>query len=128
MDLLLDTHVLLWSLADDERLGRASTLIRDRRNRVYVSTASAWEIAIKAGLGKLRVPSNVASWLPDQLVLAQFTPLPIALAHALAVESLPRHHADPFDRLLVAQAKQEKLVLVSDDQQLERYDVHVVRC
>src|SRR5712692_2219792 len=125
MDLLLDTNALLWALADDERLGRASSLVGDRRNRSYVSAASAWEIAIKVSLGKLKVPADVASWLPAEIALAQFTPLPITIHHALEVENLPRHHADPFDRLVIAQAIRENLVIVSGDKQLERYDVRV---
>ena len=104
MDLPLDTNALLWALTGDERLGRMS-LVGDRRNQVYVSAASAWEIAIKVGLGKLKVPADVASWLPSQLSLAQFTPMAIRIDHALEVEALLRHHADPIDRILIAQAR-----------------------
>ena len=128
MNLLLDTNALLWALAGDGRLGQAAETIADRRNRVYVSAASAWEIAIKAGLGKLRVPPNVATWLPTELAAAHFTPLPIGIIHAVHVESLPRHHSDPFDRLLIAQALQEKLMIVTGDPQFESYDVRLIRC
>ena len=85
-------------------------------------------MAIKIGLGKLRVPSDLSTWLPTEISVAQFTHLPITLPHALAVERLPRHHADPFDRLLIAQAKVEALTIVTGDSLFERYDVPIVRC
>ena len=128
MDLLLDTNALLWALAGDRRLGRARPIVADPRNAVSVSAASAWEIAIKVGLGKLRVPPDLATWLPAELAALRCTPLPITLDHALAVESLPRHHADPFDRLLIAQATVEGLTIVTGDPQIERYAVQVIRC
>jgi PIN domain nuclease of toxin-antitoxin system len=128
MDLLLDTNALLWALSGNERLGQASETIEDRRNRVFVSAVSAWEIAIKVGLGKLNVPPGVSSWLPSELVSAQFTVLPISLIHALTVETLPNHHADPFDRLLIAQATCETLVIVTGDAHFESYNVQLIRC
>jgi PIN domain nuclease of toxin-antitoxin system len=128
VDLLLDTNALLWALADDPRLGRARAALAEPGNRVYVSAVCAWEMAIKVGLGKLRVPPDLASWLPAELEAADFTPLAIDLRHALAVEYLPRHHADPFDRLLLAQATVEHLTLVTGDAQLERYAVPLLRC
>lgn len=128
MDLLLDTNALLWTLAGDERIGQTVSLIGDRRNRVFVSAASAWEIAIKVGLGKLKVPPHLETWFPAELAGAQLTPLPIAIEHVLEVENLPRHHADPFDRLLIAQARRENLTLITADQQFEHYDVRVIRC
>ncbi len=129
MNLLLDTNALLWWLAGNSRLGRrARAVIAEPGNVVYVSAASAWEIAIKVALGRLMVPHETATWLPPQLVANRFRPLPIMIAHALGVESLPPHHTDPFDRLLVAQAMAEGLTIVTGDEQLERYDVHVIRC
>jgi PIN domain nuclease of toxin-antitoxin system len=128
MRLLLDTSALLWALAGDRRLGKARTAVADRRNRVFVSAASAWEIAIKVGLGKLQVPPDVTSWLPSELAAAQMTPLPIVLDHACAVENLPRHHTDPFDRLLIAQALHEDLMIVTGDAQFSRYGVRVLLC
>ena len=127
MNLLLDTSALLWWLAGSDRpAGRAQAATADPGNRVYVSAASAWEIAIKAGLGKLEVPADLATWLPAELIANRFTPLAIDLRHALEVEHLPWHHSDPFDRLLIAQAAAEGLAIVTGDSQFERYDVQIV--
>jgi len=129
LKLLLDTHVLLWLLAGSERLSdQARGVLADPRNDVFVSAASAWEIAIKVRLGKLDVPPDVRSWLPIELAASRLATLPISLHHALGVEHLPPHHADPFDRILVAQALAEGMVIVSNDHQLDRYEVHLMRC
>lgn len=118
--LLLDTHALLWSLALPERLVEAARqAIREPDNAVFVSAASVWEMAIKASLGKLIIPDN----LDEQLSLNRFTPLPITLAHAQTVEHLPLHHRDPFDRMLIAQAQQEGLTLITRDPLVQQYDV-----
>ena len=128
MNLLLDTHVLLWWLADDSRLGAdARVAITEPRNIPYVSAATAWEIAIKAALGRARIPGNAMRWLPGEIERNHFVELPVTIAHALGVEGLPRHHDDPFDRLLVAQARVEGMTLVTADPQLRRYDVPVLR-
>lgn len=129
MNLLLDTHVLLWALTDDKRLKPAARIaIEDPSAIVYVSAASAWEIAIKAGLGRIRLSGNPAKWLPVELARADFTELPVSMEHAFAVERLPRHHGDPFDRLLVAQAQIEGLALATADRKIGRYDVRILRC
>jgi PIN domain nuclease of toxin-antitoxin system len=121
--LLLDTHVLLWYLADDPALPRrAREAIVDGHNAVFVSAATAWEIGIKKSLGKLRAPDD----LEEQLVSHRFTPLDITCAHGLAVERLPALHRDPFDRMLVAQAQLEKLTIVTRDRNIPRYDVPVL--
>src|SRR5438128_11678927 len=105
MNLLLDTHVFLWFCQDEPALsGSAKTLIEDAANRKLVSLASCWEIAIKAGLGKLKLGEPSGSYLINALSRTGFDLLPISLAHATGVETLPLHHRDPFDRLLVAQA------------------------
>ena len=120
MRLLLDTHVLLWALTDDPRLGtEARDAISDGQNAVFVSAVSAWEITIKGALGKLRVPDD----LPAQLQDARFEGLDVTIEHALAVGNLPEHHRDPFDRLLIAQARVSTLTLVTHDPQVQRYDV-----
>lgn len=120
MQLLLDTHVLLWALAGDERLGdRAIDLIEDGRNVVYVSAASIWEISIKRSLGKLRVPGDVLA----QVDAASFIRLPISFEHADAVAALPDLHPDPFDRMLVAQASADRLVLMTHDPLVLQYDI-----
>ena len=123
MRLLLDTHVLLWSLADDPRLATSvRDLIIDSEVEVFVSAASAWEITIKQGLGKLRAPDDLAA----QLVAARFEALPITVDHAVAVLDLPDHHRDPFDRMLIAQARVEGLTVVTHDPQIGRYEVAVL--
>lgn len=90
-------------------------MIADPRRSVYVSAASARGIAIKVAIGKLAVPPNTAEWLPVELEATRFLPLPINLQHALAVEGLPMHHNDPFDRLLIAQAIVEGLTIITGD-------------
>jgi PIN domain nuclease of toxin-antitoxin system len=121
--LLLDTHILLWWLADEMRIPeRNREVIRDGRNQVFVSAASAWEIAIKRRLGKLRAPAD----LKAQIINARFELLNVTIDHALAVEGLPDHHSDPFDRMLVAQARSENLTMVSEDPKVRLYDLPVL--
>ena len=129
LNLLLDTHVLLWFLADDPHM-RPDTLelIGDPRNDVFVSAASAWEIAIKVKLGKLAVASNIGKWLPEELAANRMKPLTITVAHAAGVEDMPLHHGDPFDRLLIAQARAENLTIVTSDRGFERYEVPLILC
>jgi PIN domain nuclease of toxin-antitoxin system len=117
--LLLDTHILLWWLADDPALSpRARTLISDPRNQVFVSPISLWEIAIKTQIGKLHgdVGGIQVAALADG-----FVPLPFNLDHAAAIAALPMHHRDPFDRALLAQALCEPLYLLTHDQILRAY-------
>jgi PIN domain nuclease of toxin-antitoxin system len=124
--LLLDTHTLLWWIADDERLSpRASALIADGANEVLVSAASAWEIVVKSALGRVEIPAPVDRFLTAQLEANAFVPLPIQMRHALGLAALPGVHRDPFDRILVAQAVAEDLTLVSRDRVLRRYPVAV---
>lgn len=120
MRLLLDTQILIWAFEGGGRLTpEARAAIVDGANTVYASAASAWEIAIKKGLGKLNAPDD----LPEQLVRHRFIPLPVTVEHALAVERLPAHHSDLFDRLLVAQAGLERATLVTRDSMLRRYGI-----
>jgi PIN domain nuclease of toxin-antitoxin system len=122
VSLLLDTHVLLWWLADDPRLGDPMRdAIRDPHTPVAVSAASAWEMVIKAALGKLSVPPG----LPAELEGAGFDELPITVEDGLAAGALPRHHDDPFDRMLVAQARRRGLVLLTEDRTFRSYDVQL---
>jgi PIN domain nuclease of toxin-antitoxin system len=119
--LLLDTHVALWALTDDPRLSRrARALIEDPANDVLVSAASVWEIAIKHALGRGDMPISGDQAL-DWFRQAGYALLPIAPDHAAAVEHLPDHHRDPFDRLLVAQAIAEPLRLLTRDPLVLRY-------
>lgn len=124
MNLLLDTQVILWFFWDDPQLGhRARTVITEARNRKLVSVASCWEIAIKAGLGKLHLGEPAHAFLTRELARNNFELLAISLEHATAVEKLPAHHRDPFDRLLVAQAISERLPIVSADEALDAYEI-----
>lgn len=120
MRLLLDTHVLLWWLSNDPTLGEeADAAIRDGASFVAVSAASAWEISIKRAIGRLEA-------LPDleaQLERHRFSPLPVTVPHALRAGDLPPLHADPFDRMLVAQAELEELTIVTRDEHIPRYGV-----
>ena len=122
MRLLLDTHVVLWQLQGSVRLGaRARQAIADA-NELSFSTVSFAEIGIKAGAGKLTVPSN----LHDHVLDSGVTVLGLAPEHGLAVAGLPLHHRDPFDRLLIAQAQTEGLTIVTADERFPAYDVDVI--
>ena len=126
MRLLLDTHALLWSLADDPRLGaNARALISDPANDVLVSIACLWEIAIKVRLGKLDADLDEI----DSAIDAQgFDRLDIALPHLRALATLPLHHRDPFDHLLIAQAQSEQLIFVTNDRHASLYPIAVAPC
>lgn len=125
--LLLDTHALIWWLGGDARLGaKARTAIRDRKNDVFVSAASAWECAIKVASGKLPQAAPLISSFRDVLEDAGFLNLDIASAHALAAGALPRHHGDPFDRMLIAQALIEDMTLVSNERAFAAYRVPLI--
>jgi PIN domain nuclease of toxin-antitoxin system len=124
---LLDTHVFLWWITDDLRLsGRAREVISDGRNELFFSAASGWEIAIKAGLGRLEIRGDLQRFVAEQLSRNAIQTLPIYLSHALHTSTLPRHHRDPFDRILVSQALLEKMPLLSADPQLARYAIEVL--
>ncbi len=123
MDLLLDTHALLWWLADDPTLSDvAVAVISDESNAVFVSAASAWEISIKAALGKLDVPDDLLGAMGE----SDLAPLPITVEHALLAGVLPPVHSDPFDRMLAAQATIEQLAIVTRDPEISRYGVATV--
>ncbi len=123
MKLLLDTHAALWWLSDDARIGQeAARQLTDDRNQVLLSATVVWEVAIKRSLGKLDAPGDFAATLLD----AGAQPLSVTLDHAAAVESLPWHHSDPFDRLLIAQALAEGAALISDDERLGGYGVQLI--
>lgn len=123
MRLLLDTHVLLWWLSDDPSLGEvARGGIADPTSSVFVSAATVWEISIKQALGKLETPPD----LVRQIELNRFEPLSITVSHAYRAGTLPRHHDDPFDRMLVAQAMMESLTLLTRDLRISRYGVETL--
>lgn len=126
MRLLLDTHALLWSMSDDERLGtEARDLIVDPANDVLVSIVSLWEIVIKTKLGKLEAPLTEVHAALD---VQGFTRLEIALPHLETLAGLPLHHRDPFDHLLIAQAIREGAAFVTNDRNAALYPVEIVRC
>lgn len=124
---LLDTHVWLWMQADPGRL-RDSTreLVEDMANELLLSAASAWEIAIKYRIGKLPLPESPARYVPERMRCSGTTPLPVETVHALRTGELPDHHADPFDRLLIAQAQILRIPIVTVDKRIEAYDVEIV--
>lgn len=124
MRLLLDTHALLWWVADEARLSRrARAAIAVSGNECLVSAATAWELAIKVSLGKLSVDGELSRFLAEQLAVNRFRALPVEVAHAVRVTRLPFHHRDPFDRLLAAQALEEGASVVSADAVFSRYGV-----
>lgn len=119
MRLLLDTHTLIWW--DDDRLPRSVTAAIQAADAVYISAATAWEVAIKSALGKLVARGTVEDTIRDY----GFSTLPISVRHADAVRALPPHHRDPFDRLLIVQAQAEELTIVTRDPVFKLYDVTV---
>ena len=122
MKVLLDTHVWLWWVATPEKLGeRTIAMIADSRNTILLSAASSWEIAIKHRLGKLTLPEPPHSFVPSRMARDGIAALPISHPHALEVSKLPLHHRDPFDRMLIAQARVEGVPLLSADSALEPY-------
>jgi PIN domain nuclease of toxin-antitoxin system len=126
MKLLLDTHAFLWWITDDPKLSeQALDLIGDSRNTLFWSAASSWEVAIKYSLGRLPLPETPEQFLPVELAKNRIESLPIIDAHAFRAGLLPRHHTDPFDRMLVAQAQVESLGLISVDEQLSLYEVDI---
>lgn len=128
MKLLLDTHVLLWSATDPQRLASGvRAALEDGTNDVRVSVVSAWEIAIKQSLGKLELPSPAEQWLPQVLARTGFEVAELGLAAALRVRGLAWHHRDPFDRLIVAHALQEGCTIVTHDDAFAAYGVAVLR-
>lgn len=121
--LLLDTHILLWWLTDDDSLaGQAKESICDGRNEVYVSAATTWEISIKKALGKLDAPEDMETIVEEE----RFLKLPISLYHGQVAGNLPFHHRDPFDRMLIAQAQAEGLTIVTSDQVFLKYGVKML--
>jgi PIN domain nuclease of toxin-antitoxin system len=120
--LLLDTHVFLWWRVNDPRLGENAISAIADADIVFVSAVSAWEAAIKASLGRIELPDTVESGVED----SGFEKLPITFSHAEGTAALPRHHHDPFDRMLIAQAAAEGLTLVTQDRKLEAYGVPIL--
>ncbi|MDM8515916.1 type II toxin-antitoxin system VapC family toxin [Desulfobacterales bacterium HSG16] len=127
MNVLLDTHAFLWWITDDSQLSvTARNIIKNNRNILYWSAASSWEVAIKYALGRLPLPEEPETFLMKELEGNMINSLPIADKDAFHAGQLPRHHNDPFDRMLIAQAQTESLVLLSCDSLFNLYDVDVI--
>lgn len=127
MSILIDTQIFLWLFGFSKLLSsNVKTLLKDKKNTIYFSSASAWEIAIKYGNGKLKLPDAPEIFVPDRLNKANFLWLEINHEHTLAVSSLPLIHKDPFDRLLITQANIENLTLLSSDGIFSNYAVKLI--
>lgn len=127
MNVLLDTHVLVWWLRNSARLGkRAKALIGNDETTIWVSSASIWEISIKAALGRLDIMEQFDEQFSLELERSGFRSLVVKFDHAFAVRTLPLHHHDPFDRMLVAQAQCEDLTLVTADPAIMAYDIRTI--
>jgi len=126
MKALLDTHTFLWAIAEEGKLSRRAQQIYTGSNDLWLSVASVWEILIKVQAGKLPLPDPAGPYLVKKLVQNQIEVLPITLDHVLRVESLPFHHRDPFDRLLIAQGIKEKWPIITADPWFARYPVEVI--
>ncbi len=126
MKILLDTHAFLWWITDAPQLSEtARNIIRNSKNSLYWSSASSWEVAIKYALGRLPLPDKPEIFLPKELEKNRIESLPITDRHAFYAGQLPRHHKDPFDRMIIAQAATESLVLLSCDPLFDLYDTDV---
>ena len=127
MRALLDTHTFLWWVDGDPLLSPiAHEVLGDKTNDIYFSTAASWEIAIKVSVGQLLLAGELQERIADQLQINDFLLLPISLAHTCRVSLLPFHHRDPFDRLLIAQAQLENLVILTRDPLFLEYDVQTL--
>jgi PIN domain nuclease of toxin-antitoxin system len=126
---LLDTNVFLWSNGAPEKLNRrAARVLSSASSEVYLSAASSWEIAIKFALCLLRLPSRPEQFVPDAMRILSLRSLEISHFHSLAAGALPLHHRDPFDRMLIAQARSETMVLLTADTAFMKYDVETLFC
>lgn len=126
MKALLDTPTFLWAIAEEGKLSRRAQQIYTGSNDLWLSVASVWEILIKVQAGKLRLPEPAGPYLVRKLAQNQIDVLPVTLDHVLGTESLPLHHRDPFDRLLIAQSIEEGWPIITADPWFERYPVDVI--
>jgi PIN domain nuclease of toxin-antitoxin system len=125
---LLDTSVFLWSNGAPEKLNRRATTVLSGSSELYLSAASSWEIAIKFALRALRLPSPPSQFIPDALRMLSMRSLEISHFHSIAAGALPPHHRDPFDRMLIAQACSEEMVLLTADEVFAKYEVETMFC
>jgi PIN domain nuclease of toxin-antitoxin system len=125
---LLDTNVFLWSNGAPEKLNRRATTVLSGSSEVYLSAASSWEIAIKVALRALSLPSPPSQFIPEALRMLSIRSLEISHVHSIAAGALPPHHRDPFDRMLIAQACSEEMVLLTADEVFAKYKVEAMFC
>ncbi|MGI8641138.1 MAG: type II toxin-antitoxin system VapC family toxin [Pyrinomonadaceae bacterium] len=124
MKVLIDTHIFLWFMEGVRLSQKARNFLQDTfNNEIFVSHVTAWEISIKYGIGKLKIPDVPEIWVPDRIRRAGFKQLPIEIQHALRVHNLPLIHKDPFDRMLISQANVENLTIVTEDPNFAKYQV-----
>lgn len=126
MRLLLDTPVFLWLLSEPERLGPHLRTVENPSHQLLLSAASSWEMAVKVGCGRLELPDDPKRYVPDRMGAIGVEPLAVEHSHALAVAELPLLHRDPFDRILVAQARHLRLRIVTADADIARYEVKTI--
>ncbi len=123
MRYLVDTNIFIWWMEENKRLHKEQmNLLNDPQNQIFLSVASIWEIVIKQAKGKLKTPRDIGGGIKR----SKFTMLPIETSHVLGVGKLPLHHNDPFDRLLISQAKVEKLTLITSDQKFKKYQLSLM--
>lgn len=127
MEILIDTQIFLWALTEPNRLGEeAKKTLKAKKNQLYLSAASSWEICIKASLNKLPLPEAPDSYISSRMARLNILPLAIKHHHTFGIFGLPMHHRDPFDRILIAQAKAEKFHLMSADRLFQLYEVDLI--
>jgi len=127
MKAVLDTRTFLWWNMDDLRLSAtAREIISDGRNRIFLSAVSVWEMVVKVSKGRLLLPDAPAAWIPSSMASNRFSGLSVEISHTLEVYRLPAYHNDPFERLLAAQCRVEKLPLLSADSSLQAYGIEVL--
>ena len=120
---LIDTHIFIWWMEDNKLLSRdIYKLLNNPQNHIFLSVASIWEIIIKKNRNKLKVPKDIEKGINS----SGFTPLPIKISHVLKLDQMPLHHNDPFDRILIAQAKDENFIFVTDDTKIKKYDLRIL--
>jgi PIN domain nuclease of toxin-antitoxin system len=126
MRALLDTHTFLWAISENKKLSRRAGQIFTGPSDLWLSVASIWEILIKVQIGKMLLPKPAGSYIVKKMTENKIEILPITLDHVLRIETLPPHHSDPFDRMLIAQSMEEKLPLLTGDRVFGNYPVEVI--
>lgn len=127
MTYLIDTHVFIWWLQDNRELSeRSRNIMSNAANEIFLSIASLWEISIKLSIGKLKINDYSTAYIEKQLVSNDIQLLPIKLSHTVNLHSMPNHHKDPFDRMIISQALEENLAIITKDNQFENYNIEVI--